>query len=664
MAGTRRLAAIMFTDMVGSTGLAQRDEALALEVAEEHRALVRQCLTEHHGREIKTLGDGFLAEFPSALDAVDCGMRIQEGVRARSARVGERRRFELRVGIHLGDVVESGTDIAGDAVNVASRIEALAEPGGVAISEPVYVQVRRKVPYDFERLPTRTLKGVEDPLEVYRVGVPSDRSGEAAPDRGPPRLAVLPLANISPEASDEYLADGLTEELIAVLSRIRGLRVIARTSVSQYKSTSKSVSQIGKELGVSSILEGSVRKAGPRLRITLQLIDVPSQEHAWSETYNREMGDVFGLQAEIAEATARALRVELLGHEREALRRPPTDNLDAYGLYLQGLHASHRPHTLGYAEATSFFERAVRADPEFAEAYSAAADMHLSALGFYAPAEVVRAKAGPLIARALELSPRSSSAHRARGNYAMQLDHDWDTAEREFRTALELNPSDAAAHGWYASLLRALQRFPEQLEHASAAARLDPLDLGPASMIVFAHASMGQYEAAVAAGQHLATLSPQIGHDLLAWVYARAGRPDEARTEARRMLEELARARDQEPSSDAQEMYDSIEAMTKARVLGTFEEARRLIARWEAALGQRYVPLGELAGLHLLVGDTERALELLERDTREGDRNLWFLYQRSTFDGVRNDPRFVALLRELRLPLEQLWAPPPALRRT
>ena len=262
----------MFTDLAGFTPLAQADEAGALRLLKEQEKMIRPILETHRGRKVKSMGDGLLIEFLNALDTVECGVDLQRQAHERNAREGAQP-LQLRVGIHLGDVQQRGTDIFGDAVNIASRIEPLAEPGGVCLSDPVYVQVRNKVPYQLEKLGPKSLKGVREPIDVYRIVLPWAKEEAPAPGPSPPRLAVLPLVNISPDPRDDYFAAPLTEELITVLSQIRGLRVISRTSVNQNKGTTKPLALIGSELGADSVLEGSVRKAGDRLRIAVQLID-------------------------------------------------------------------------------------------------------------------------------------------------------------------------------------------------------------------------------------------------------------------------------------------------------------------------------------------------------------------------------------------------------
>jgi len=382
----------MFTDMVGFTTSTQTNEADTLELLREQEELVRPLFNVHQGREIKSTGDGFLVEFDSALRAVQCAIDIQQHLHERNSQPGVTP-IKLRIGIHLGDVEERGSDIFGDAVNIASRIEPLAVPGGLCISGQVFDQVRNKIPNRLERLEPKVLKNVRFPMDVYRVVLPWAGGEAEAMGPVPPRLAVLPLVNISPDPKDEYFADGLTEELISVLSAIRGLRVIARTSVSQYKGSGKPIAQIGSELGVSSVLEGSVRKADHQLRISLQLIDVRTQEHRWAMTYDRKLENVFAIQADVAERTAGALKIELLKSEREAIQERPTSSLEAYESYLRGIRAFQQSTGSGSEEfdtqAVRYFEEAIQKDPQFSGAYSYLANHLIGVMGTTRPGKDV-----------------------------------------------------------------------------------------------------------------------------------------------------------------------------------------------------------------------------------------------------------------------------------
>jgi TolB-like protein/class 3 adenylate cyclase len=376
----RKLVAIMFTDMVGYTALTQQNEGLSLELLEEHQRLLRPLFAQYHGREIKTMGDAFHVEFASALEAVRCAIEIQKTLIEHNASSPPEKKIQIRIGIHLGDVTPRAQDIFGDAVNIASRIEPLAEPGGICISQQVYDQVHNKLDRPPISLGKHELKNVAAPLEVYRVVLPWEkrqiRDTAQRASRSPgkralvvtvaaltmiiltgaylwqshkistqvqanppekPRIAVLPLDNFSSDPQNQYFADGLTDELISTLSKISGLRVIARTSVMQYKQTKKTVAEIGQELQVGTVLEGSVQKEGDKARISVQLVDTRSQEHLWAEDYdNKLLGDVFAIESDVAERVAQALQVKLVGSEKQDVTNNPTDNPEAYDLYLLG----------------------------------------------------------------------------------------------------------------------------------------------------------------------------------------------------------------------------------------------------------------------------------------------------------------------------------------
>ncbi len=461
----RRLAVIMFTDTVGSTALAQRDEALAVELMGQQRRLIRPLVAANHGREVKSIGDGFLIEFSSALDAVRCAAAIQKSQKDANDRRPPHSRLQIRIGIHLGDVIHTEGDVAGDAVNVASRIESLAPPGGICVTAQVQASVFNKVDYKFESLGAPPLKGVAARIEVYRIlgyGVEGWRPPQEKSIPSP-RIAVLPLANISPERADEYFADGMTEELISAVSKTQGLRVIARTSVMKYKGTSKSVSEIGRELAAGNVLEGSVRKAGDKVRITVQLVDTSNEEPKWSQEYDRQLSDIFALQSDIAQKVAEALKVHVLGAPpgREAW---PTSSTDAYVDYLRGRQAWNRRTEEGLRQAIGLFEKALAADRDYAMAYSGLADSYatLALLEFVAPNEAYP-KAKEAVGKALALNPQLAEAHTSLGLIRFQYDWDWAGAEEEFREAIRLNPNYAPAHHYFADYLKAMGRFEDAL---------------------------------------------------------------------------------------------------------------------------------------------------------------------------------------------------------
>jgi TolB-like protein/class 3 adenylate cyclase len=365
----RKLAAIMFTDMVGYSALAQRNEALALELLEEHRRLLRSVFPKHHGSEIKTIGDGFLVEFSSALAAVQCGIEIQEVIAKRNSINPAQGIFQVRIGIHAGDVVRRDDDVIGDGVNIAARIEPLAGAGGICISQQVFDQVENRIGKSLKRMGQVKLKNMIRPLEVYWVGYEG-----AAP--GPPDLvqanksyeteksiAVLPFLNMSSDPENEYLSDGLTEDLIMAFSQLKGLRVPARTSSFAFKGRSEDIRQIGHQLNVKTILEGSVRKVGSRLRITAQLINTTDGDHLWSETFDRDMQEVFAIQDEITRAIVDALEMQLIGAGDQPLAKHGTYNTDAYQLYLQGRYHFYKFTSEGFRRCIECCKKALQIEP-------------------------------------------------------------------------------------------------------------------------------------------------------------------------------------------------------------------------------------------------------------------------------------------------------------
>ena len=334
---------------------------------------MRPLFSKHHGREVKTLGDGFLVEFASATDAINCAHEIQTRIHDHNQEQPEARKLHLRVGVHLGDVTSSEGDISGDAVNVASRIEALAPEGGVCLTRQVYDQVWNKMDFRFETLGTKALKNIIKPVEVYRIVMPWEEDKPQRPHKNDfdrTRIAVMPFANMSPDPNDSYFADGITEEIISTLSSISSLGVISRTSVMSDKGTTKNLKQVGEELQVGSVLEGSFRKAGNRIRISTQLIDANNDRHVWSQSYDIELNDVFTIQSEIAEKVADALKTRLvLPSERKAPQVIPPINLEAYNFYLKARYLMTEGSDASIRQSLEMFHQVTKLDPQLVRAF-------------------------------------------------------------------------------------------------------------------------------------------------------------------------------------------------------------------------------------------------------------------------------------------------------
>jgi TolB-like protein/class 3 adenylate cyclase len=648
---TRRLAAIMFTDLVGFTRLGQRDEEAALRLRAEHQSLVRPLLAAHGGREVKTLGDGFLVEFPSALDSVRCALEIQEAVARRNSLEGSKGRIVLRIGIHVGDVVEEGDDIVGDAVNVASRIEPLAEPGGICVSGPVFDQVRNKLRSPLEKLGSRTLKNVEFPVDIYRVVLSQDTARPrpiGAESSSNLRLAVLPFASMSPDANDAYFADGLTDELITQTSRIPNLRVVARTSVLRYKDSSKSLRDVAQDLGVGVALEGTVRKVGNRVRITVQLVDTRTEEHLWSSRYDRPLDDIFAIQDDIAGQIALSVSRHVSGDPRGAPASfvpgsPDTEDMEAYTSFLHGRKLlGEKGSEQSIRQALSFFETAVRRDPRFVRARVGIAEcsLWLGGEGALPYLDSVR-RAREDLTTALEQNDALAEAHSVLAGLLLG-DDDVRGAGNEARRAMELNPSLSDPYRWLAQIAAGDGKIVEAVRLLEAAQRLDPVDVNVIAFLGRAYAYAGRAADALAHWERTKPLIPFRTNAHLTEYYL--GLPDFAK--AKTTLREMERLR---PDSVWTEMYRGILA---AR-LGDAKGARRAIDRLE-----KRAQTGELAVffagfVYFALGETDAFVRCMEQAFELHALPLLELMYSRLYEPARADPRILDLLRRqsaLRVP--------------
>jgi len=630
----------MFTDTVGYTAATQIDEARTLESLRQQSDLVRPLLVAHRGREIKSTGDGFLVEFDSALKATQCAVDIQRRIYERNAE-GAFAPIQIRIGIHLGDVVQSGTDILGDAVNIAARIEPVAEPGGICVSGAVREQVWNKVADKLEKLPPAALKGLQFPMEIYRVVLPWTLQEPSSGSSRTTGLAVLPFANISPDPKDEYFADGLTEELITVLSQIRDLRVIARTSVMQYKSASKPVSRIGAELDVSTVLEGSVRKSGNRLRVTAQLIDVGSQGHVWAATYDRELDDVFAVQADIAKQVGEALKIGLRAAAEARLASRAAVRPDSYLAYLKGRTLMHDSSQTSIIGARKQFELAISLDPKNAPAHAGLAD----AIRFRGPGEEATLGAAwdqegrRLVSRAVELDPTLPEAHASLGLIHWD-DWEWAAAETEFKRALSLNPSYSFAHHWFGMVLQDLGRADEALAEFTLAEGADPL--WPTNLAALANvlAWVGRPDEALIRIQKLAELAPDSipYHGSLSFYHS-------SQSDLTSCVRDLQRISELMPDPGQKQLQRAL----ACALAGDKEQARTLMQRVEEAPETpSYSPI---AWVYANMGDLDGCFRWLETALK---RRIWMLpigWFR-LYPGVallRADARFGDLLKKMNL---------------
>ena len=584
-AETRRLAAIMFTDIVGFSRQMGADEARMLRLLETHNHIIQQAVTEHQGLIIKTIGDAFLVDFPSVVNAVQCAQGIQDHFRAHNAEEEASEQIHLRVGIHSGDIVQRDGDVFGDGVNVASRLQALAEPDTICISHVVYREVEKKLSlgrvvslgrprlkniaerFQVYALLSQPPQGVRQTLRVQRLKlrqwqrtlqvaaavfvlvlvsagaiVLRDRyfpSSPALPLPDKPSIVVLPFANLSEDPQQEYFSDGITEDLTTDLSKISDLFVIARNSAFTYKGKAVKVQEVGREVGVRYVLEGSVRKMDGQVRITAQLIDAPTGQHLWAERYDRPLPEIFALQDEIRQKIVTALRVKLTPEEQERFKRAPTDNLEAYDYYLRGASYFLRLTKEANTQARQMLEKAIELDPKYAAVYA------LLGWTYFTDWLFQWSQDPQTLERAFEATQKAASlddslpfAHATLGHiYLWKKQHDQAIAEQ--KKAIALDPNCAQCYSELGNTLNYAGRPEEAIGLIQKAMRLNPQEVVGSSMrLGAAYRLLGRYEEAIAACKRALAHNPNFigARYLLAVTYSEAGQEEEARAEAAEIL--------------------------------------------------------------------------------------------------------------------------------
>jgi adenylate cyclase len=412
----RRLTAILAADVVGYSRLMRVDEAGTLAAVKAIRNdLIEDNIAQHQGRIVKLMGDGILAEFPSVVNAVSCAVEIQRRLRDRNAALPSDRCIRFRVGVNVGDVIVENDDIHGDGVNVAARLQSIAPPDGIAVSQSVRDHVGNRLAIAFEDRGEQELKNIERPIRVYNV-LPEEPESDAMflPKKEKPSIAVLPFTNMSGDPEQEYFSDGISEDIITDLSKVSGLSVIARHSAFSYKGKALKVQQIGRELGAAFVVEGSVRKAGTRVRVTGQLVNCRDGSHLWAERFDRDLTDIFAIQDEITHAIVEQLKVKLLPQEKKSIAQTPTDNLEAYNYYLKGRELLRRGSKSGYKAAREVFAKAVELDPSYARAYAGIADC--DSFLYSQTAEAISPESSLAMSeKALSLDNSLAEAHASRG---------------------------------------------------------------------------------------------------------------------------------------------------------------------------------------------------------------------------------------------------------
>jgi adenylate cyclase len=576
----RKLAVILAADVVGYSRLMAADEESTLATLNACRQVIEDVIARYHGRIFGTAGDSVIAEFASAVEAVRAAVAIQDDIERQNAGLPEPRRMLFRVGVNLGDVMVGGDDLFGDGVNVAARLEAMAEPGGISISGTVYDQIRNKVEVSFDDFGERFLKNIGYPVRVFRVrreraadpGPLPERSAVKAPSRpsGLPSIAVLPFANFGGDPEQDYFADGLTEDLITELSRFQELRVIARNSVMTYKGKPVRVQEVGRDLGVRYVLEGSVRKAGGRVRITAQLIDAASGHHLWAERFDRDLADIFEVQDEVTNRIVATLAGKLAESERRRARSGQTENLEAYDCVLRGRELWERLTPENNRDARALYEKAIELDPDYARAYASLAWTYLveHRERWAGPEEQPLERALEYARQGVEVNPASHSNYLALGLICLSKGLH-DEALEALETAIALNPNDADGYAFLSRALSRAGRPDEAIELIEKAQRLNPAaprwyawNLGMALYLA------RRYDDAVTAFRKGRSLG-DVGYRWLAAAYGQLGREQEAKAAAEEYLKltpdfSLARHLEMLPFQRAEDREHYAEGLRKA----------------------------------------------------------------------------------------------------
>ncbi|KAB2849496.1 MAG: tetratricopeptide repeat protein [Hyphomicrobiaceae bacterium] len=609
----RRLSAILAADVVGYSALMERDEAGTFDRLKVRRKeLFEPEITRHHGRVFKLMGDGLLAEFASAVDAVECAVSLQRGMAERNDNIAPDKRFEVRIGINLGEVIVEGDDRYGEGVNIAAGLQQVAEPGGICVSRKVSREVEKRLAFGFESLGHRQIKNTAEPVFVYRVLIDRARGHELlrVEETGAankPSIAVLPFTNMSNDPEQEYFSEGITEDIITDLSKISGLYVVPRHTAFIYKGRPIKVGQVAQDLSVRFVLEGSVRRAGSRVRVTGQLIDSASGLHLWADRYDRDLTDIFAIQDDITRAIVGQLKVRLLPEEQKAIGQAPTSSVEAYGYYLRGRQFLHRRSKTFLVLARRMFSKAVEIDPDYARAYAGIADCD-SFLRLHYGADVSIDSILAMSNKALELEGDLAEARASRG-LALSLLGRYADAIAEFDRAIAIDPNLFEAHYFCARACFSQGKLEQAEKHFRRAAEIKPDDC-----------------------QTLLVLTG---------VLRSLGRIEDMKTAAR---EGVARA-ERELTLHPENPRPAYLGAGGLAILGEIDRAREWAARALAIDPDDVLTQYNGACFYAMIGEHEKAIDLLLAVLpRAGRQTRDWVKHDSDFDPLRSHPRFAEVL--------------------
>ena len=636
----RMLAAIMFTDMVGYTSLMQQDEKRAKMLRDKHRDVLQKLISEHHGQILQYYGDGTLAIFGSAIEATLCGAEIQQQLQKEP-------KVLLRIGIHSGDVVYDDEGVYGDGVNIASRIENIAVSGSVLISEKINDELKNQTEVSTKSLGNYELKNVKNPVSIYAVNshgiiVPTAQQISGKTSTADHSVAVLPFVNMSTDQENEYFSDGMTEEILNALAKVEGLMVTSRTSSFAFKGKHADIREIGKQLGVKTVLEGSVRKAGNRVRVTAQLINTENGYHKWSETYDRNLEDIFLVQDEIASSITDNLTKSLTIHKPvKHTAKAPTDNLDAYNLYLKGMFYWNKWSPNSVQKAIKIYENAIKLEHEFALPYTglSACNIFLGAVGILPP-KIAYPNGEKYALKALELDDSIPEAHisLAMVNYFGKWA--WEESEKCFLKALDINPNSAMAHQYYAMLLSTLGYNKKAFKEAEMAYQLDPLNAPISAMLAYNYYNVNMLQESLEQYEITADIDPEFHESWSGkgWLYYKMGELEKAIETYSKVVN--VQGFRHKSLSGLGYLYAKNNEMKKAKeCLEELEEMDSVDLPMDVEKAIIYTGLEEF----------DKTFELLNSgcDKRLGGLNF---IKSKLWRDIHNDQRYIALLKRMDLP--------------
>ena len=640
MAYSRQLAAIMFADIVGYTALMENDESLAMSFRERLKNKLEEVVNDHGGRVLEFHGDGALCSFTSTLESIKAATELQLEMQSSPT-------IPLRIGIHTGDVLVDDNNIYGDGVNIASRMESFAVAGSIFISSKTYDDIKNQKEVAAVSMGRYLLKNVKEQMEIFAISHPGliipeaetlEGKGETVRQKN---ILVLPFVNMSNDPDQEYFSDGLTEELISNLSKLKATKVISRTTSMKYKNTTLDTKTIAKETGADFIMEGSVRTAGNNLRITAQFIDACRDVHLWAQSFRGTLDDIFDIQEDVSSKIAEALRLQLSSEEKVTLQKRYTDNTEAYQLYLQGLFFWKKRNEQGLKSAIKYFEKALEKDPDYALAWAGIADT-LSLMGEYTniSRRELYTRQMEAVHKALEIDPQLAEAHVSLAISLMLNEWDWDGAEKEFKLGLKLNPRYATGHHWYAELLLFIGKTDEAFKEIAIAVDLDPISQGILKDKGIFQYYVGQYDEAKRTALTTLELDPGFTpvHRLISLIYTAQGMYEEAINENKRWGD-----------LTGNKVKTDVALAHILASAGRKDEAKKII---EDTGIENILSSNDYRGIALVyaaLDEKDDAFEWLEKSYQKHEESLCSIGIDPKFDSLREDPRFKTILKKIGL---------------